>query len=202
MSDAIDFWLASGSPRRRELLDQLGYRFATLTSAVDESPRRGEGAAALARRLARAKAAAGWAAAPARRRRPALGADTVVVLGGELLGKPADRADGERMLAALAGKEHEVLTAVAVTDGGVMRVGLSCSRVRMRRIPRAEIRAYWETGEPRDKAGGYAVQGFAAAFITRIEGSYSGIMGLPLCETAALLARFGVHGRLRPGECR
>lgn len=193
----VDLCLASASPRRQELLQQLGFRFALLRGIdVDETPRAGEGAAALAERLARAKALAGWERAGPRDRAPVLGADTVVVAGRRILGKPADRADFVAMLGALGGRDHQVLTAVAVTDGERLRTRLSRTRVRMRRISHAELDAYWATGEPADKAGGYAIQGHAAAFIARIEGSYSGVMGLPLYETAQLLAGFGVRSAL------
>jgi septum formation protein len=178
--------LASASPRRRELLDQLGVAFEVVPADVDESMRPGETPESLVRRLARDKALAGL------RRdggsRPVLGADTIVVADGEVFNKPADRADAVRMLMALAGREHQVMTAVAVaTAGGKVLEALSVTRVRMRPIGTAEAGAYWDSGEPAGKAGGYAIQGMGAMFIEHIAGSYSGVMGLPLYETARLL---------------
>jgi septum formation protein len=179
--------LASASPRRRALLDQLGIAHDVVPADVDESVRPGEAPDALALRLARAKALEG------RRRdgghRPVLGADTVVVADGEILGKPRDRGDAVRMLLQLAGREHQVLTAVAVAacGEGAVREALSVTAVRMRPIGAAEAAAYWDSGEPAGKAGGYAIQGRGAMFIEHIAGSYSGVMGLPLYETARLL---------------
>lgn len=181
--------LASGSPRRRELLAQLGIPHIVVAVDVDETPRRGEGAADLACRLAAAKARAGRHQAP-----PGglvLGADTVVALGDELFGKPADAADAARMLARLGGRTHAVYSAVAVADAERERVELCRSEVTFRSLEPAEIAAYWATGEPRDKAGGYAIQGLGAAFVALLHGSYSGVMGLPLFETARLLAAAG-----------
>jgi septum formation protein len=179
--------LASASPRRRELLHQLGIAHDVLATDVDETPLPGDIPKELARRLARDKALEG------RRRdgggRPVLGADTVVTAGGEIFGKPVDAADALRMLAALSGREHEVLTAIALApagDGAVLEA-LSSTRVRMRTITPEEARAYWESGEPAGKAGAYAIQGWGAVFIEHIAGSYSGVMGLPLYETACLL---------------
>lgn len=197
-------YLASGSPRRRALLEQIGVAYQVLAVAVDESIVPGESAGAYVRRLALAKATAGLEAsrsAPA----PVLAADTAVVLDGAILVKPTDRADGERMLEALSGRTHEVLTAVALATRGVaaadgqgMESRLSRSEVTFRTIPPAEARRYWESGEPEDKAGGYAVQGLAAVFIADLRGSYSGVMGLPLYETAELLDAAGI-ARWRPG---
>jgi septum formation protein len=179
--------LASASPRRRELLDQLGVTHEVLPTDVDETPQPGESPATLAQRLARTKALEG------RRRdrgaRPVLGADTVVTADGVLFGKPADRADAVRMLVALGGREHQVLTAVALAPagGGPVLAALSATTVRMRSIGSEEAGAYWDTGEPAGKAGAYAIQGLGAMFIEHITGSYSGVMGLPLYETARLL---------------
>ena len=184
-------YLASGSPRRRELLTQIGVPFQVLTPAVDESVLTGETAASYVIRLARAKAAAGRkirAGAP----QPVLAADTTVVLDGRILGKPIDRDDAMRMLLALAARTHEVLTAVAVAAAADIECRLCRSEVTLRAVTAAEAHTYWDTGEPRDKAGGYAVQGRAAVFITQIVGSYSGVMGLPLYETAELLQAAGV----------
>jgi septum formation protein len=184
--------LASASPRRRELLQQLGVPHVVLAVDVDETPVSGEPARALAQRLALAKAQEGW------RRdgdaRPVLGSDTVVVVDGVVYGKPAGRADGLRMLAALSGRTHQVMTAVALVSRDNVGQALSCTNVTMRAIPPAEAAAYWETGEPQGKAGGYAIQGRGALFIEHISGSYSGVMGLPLYETAQLLQKLRDSG--------
>jgi len=187
---SADFvYLASGSPRRRELLTQIGVSFRVVSVVVDESPLPGELAAAYVTRLAVAKArAALHHAADAL----VLTADTAVVLDGKIMGKPADRADGERMLAALSGRTHRVLTAIALGGGTLMHQRLSESEVKFRTIGLAERHSYWETGEPCDKAGGYAIQGHGAVFVEELRGSYSGVMGLPLFETAALLDTVGV----------
>jgi septum formation protein len=180
--------LASGSPRRRELLAQLGVQHEVLAVDVDETPLPGESPAALAQRLARAKALAGRARAGDAR--AVLGSDTVVAVGEKIFGKPADRGDAMAMLAALSGREHRVLTAVALAvpgTGAAVREALSETAVRMRAITPAEAASYWDTGEPAGKAGAYAIQGLGAVFIEHIRGSYSGVMGLPLYETALLL---------------
>ena len=180
-------YLASASPRRRQLLAQIGVHFQLLSVDVDESIAAGEAAARYVSRLAQAKAAAGLVRRVAGSRRPVLGADTAVVAAGAILGKPADCADAERMLALLSARTHEVLTAVALaTDDGVLS-HLSRSEVTFREIAPAEAREYWNTGEGRDKAGGYAIQGYGAVFVSGLRGSYSGVMGLPLFETAQLL---------------
>jgi septum formation protein len=186
-------YLASNSPRRRELLDQIGVTHRVLRVEVDEAARPGEAAAELVQRLALAKAQAGCLALPQEDGRPVLGADTVVVCGGRVLGKPRDRADALAMLAALSGRTHEVLTAVALADRRQERVLLSRSRVGFRDISAAEAEAYWASGEPADKAGAYAIQGLGAVFVRTLEGSYSGVMGLPLFETAQLLNEFGIE---------
>jgi len=178
---------------------QIGVPFQVLGTSVEESVRPGEPPADYVTRLALAKAAAGEQASlllP----QPVLAADTAVVVDDRILGKPVDRADGERMLLALSGRTHQVLTAVAVARGGAggrADAGgsdwrLSRSEVTFRIISAAEARAYWDTGEPADKAGGYAIQGRAAVFVAALNGSYSGVMGLPLYETAELLAAAGV----------
>jgi septum formation protein len=182
--------LASQSPRRAELLAQAGIRYFAAPASIDEAQLPDEDATAYVKRIATAKARAVHRAYPDR---PVLGADTAVVLDRRILGKPADRAEGVRMLLALAGRTHEVLTGVAVLAAGHMHYRLSSSRVRLRHIGQREATAYWATGEPADKAGGYAVQGRAAAFIENIEGSYSGIVGLPLFETLQILNAVGVH---------
>ena len=181
-------FLASASPRRGELLRQIGIAHEVRPVDIDESPAPGEKPAHYALRLAEAKARALWERLPAAERRPVLAADTTVALGDAILGKPADRADAAAMLARLSGREHEVHTAVALLheDGADSR--LSTSRVAFRTLSAAEIDWYWNTGEPADKAGAYAVQGQAAIFIRHLSGSYSGVMGLPLYETWELLA--------------
>jgi septum formation protein len=206
-------YLASGSPRRRELLQQIGVSYRLVGSAIDEAVRPGEAPVVYVARLAAAKADAGWAnadaawattdarantgAARATNREPAdapvLAADTAVVLDGKILGKPADRQDAEGMLRQLSGRTHEVLTAIALRTAGGVESRISRSEVTFRRIAADEAGDYWETGEPGDKAGAYAIQGLAAVFIADLRGSYSGVMGLPLFETAELLDRAGVR---------
>jgi len=185
-------YLASGSPRRRELLTQVGVPFVPLAVAVDETPLADEPPATYVERLARDKAAAGLASLGAGATGVVLGADTSVVLDGRILGKPGNRAEGLAMLQALGGREHEVLTAVALAGDGRCAARVVRSRVAFRPLGAAEAEAYWATGEPLDKAGGYAIQGFAAVFVSHLQGSYSAVVGLPLCETAQLLAEFGI----------
>jgi len=187
-------YLASGSPRRRELLAQLGVSFELLITDIDESLRPDEAADAYVRRMATDKARAALGQMPARRA-PVLGADTTVVVDRHILGKPAGREAAATMLRHLSGGDHEVLTAVAIVDGegAEKRDAVTVSRtiVTFRALTDAEIDGYWTTGEPRDKAGGYGIQGLGAIFIEAIHGSYSGVMGLPLFETAHLLNGFG-----------
>jgi len=184
----IDIYLASASPRRRELLTQLGVRFAVRVSDHPEQLDNDESAEQFVQRLASAKAESVWQSLAQDQRRPVLGADTVVVIDEHILGKPESCEDAQRMLGLLSGREHRVLTAVSLV-GRQRSVYVNVSSVRFRILDPAEIRAYWDTGEPRDKAGAYAIQGFAAAFIEHLEGSYSGVMGLPLYETSQLLRR-------------
>ena len=200
--DAGFIYLASQSPRRAQLLDQLGVPHRLLIAQDDEdvealeAERAGELPAAYVERVTRAKlvaarqrlARSGWPAAPI------LVADTTVALGRRILGKPADAAQAQAMLGALAGRTHRVLTALAVSGGaGRTSFALSTSRVHFAPVGSDEIAAYVASGEPFGKAGSYAIQGRAAAWITRIDGSYTGIMGLPLHETARLLRRAGVR---------
>ncbi|MNG87892.1 Maf-like protein YhdE [compost metagenome] len=185
-------YLASGSPRRRELLTQIGVPFTVVSAPIDETPLADESATAYVERLARAKAAAGLASLGTEAGAVVLGADTAVVLEGRILGKPENREDALSMLAALAGREHQVLTAVAVSDGHRCLSLCVASSVRFRPITDDEAQRYWASGEPQDKAGGYAIQGLAAVFVTGLEGSYSAVVGLPLSETAELLARMGI----------
>jgi nucleoside triphosphate pyrophosphatase len=182
--------LASASPRRRELLAQIGVAHTTAAANIDESVLAGETAVEYVLRMACAKALAVRGHAGVL---PVLGADTIVVLDGSICGKPASAADGLAMLGRLSGRTHTVLTAVALAAPGAEPVPrLSTSEVTFRTLSHAECLAYWESGEPRDKAGGYAVQGRAAIFIERLNGSYSGVMGLPLFETAELLRAAGM----------
>ncbi|WP_434456848.1 septum formation inhibitor Maf [Stutzerimonas urumqiensis] len=185
-------YLASASPRRAELLQQIGVPFDIRICPIDETLLPGEQPAAYVERLARAKAKAVLETLTV----PAcvLGSDTAVVLKGRVLGKPADRDDAIAMLEALSGREHQVFTGVAVLDRTNCQVEVVDTRVRFRRLRRDEIEAYWATGEPCDKAGAYGIQGLGAVFVERIEGSYSGVVGLPLCETARLLEQFGLYG--------
>lgn len=195
-------YLASASPRRRELLKQIGVRYEVLLlrahpsrTDVDETPHAGENPQDYVLRLALAKAETGNMACRARRlpAYPVLAADTTVTLDGAIIGKPADRAEAEATLARLAGRRHEVLTAVAMAFDDQVEVMLSTSSVEFAPLDASAIRRYVACGESHDKAGGYAIQGRAAAFVARLEGSYSGVMGLPLCETSQLLQKFGIE---------
>jgi septum formation protein len=183
--------LASASPRRHALLAQIGVPHVVRAADIDETTRPGERPADYVRRLAHSKSLAVRALGVAL---PVLAADTVVVIDAQLLGKPADEAEGVAMLERLSGRTHRVLTAVAIALAhGAPGVRLSESTVRLRALTRAECVAYWRTGEGRDKAGGYAIQGRGAVFIEHLSGSYSGVMGLPLFETAELLREAGVR---------
>jgi septum formation protein len=185
-------YLASGSPRRRELLQQIGVSFRVIGADLDETALQGESPLAYVSRLAQAKAMAGWERSRDSGGAPVLAADTAVVLDGRILGKPAGMNDAIAMLLQLSGRAHEVLTAVALRTTAGTLVKVSQSTVTFRSIDPTEARAYWETGEPSDKAGAYAIQGYAAIFISDLKGSYSGVMGLPLFEAAALLKVAGV----------
>jgi septum formation protein len=196
-------YLASRSPRRRELLAQIGVKFEPLLfregprqdAGTDEAVRAGEQPGDYVRRVTRFKAEAAWQRVVMRRglqRKPVLAADTTVALAGEILGKPVDRPDAERILTLLSGTQHRVLTAVSVAYGERYELAVSESLVTFAALDEARIAAYVQSGEPFDKAGAYGIQGRAGAFIERIEGSYSGVMGLPLYETAELLRKFGI----------
>ena len=191
--DAPPVVLASRSPRQRALLEQIGVRYALLGeaahAAVDESVHAGEAPEAYVERVTRAKAEAGWTQlrAAGRAAAPVLAADTAVVLERRILGKPTDRADAARMLALLSARTHEVLTGVALRVAAHCDYALSRSRVTFRRLDADEIHRYVDSGEADDKAGAYAIQGRAAQFVARLEGSFSGVMGLPLYETARLI---------------
>jgi septum formation protein len=197
-------YLASRSPRRRELLAQIGVKFEPLLFRegprqdvdTDEAVRPGEQPEDYVRRVTQLKSEAAWQRVVMRRglqRKPVLAADTTVAIAGEILGKPNDRADAERMLKTLSGTQHRVLTAVALQFESRFEVAVSESLVTFTPLDAERIAAYVQSGEPFDKAGAYAIQGRAAAFVERLEGSYTGVMGLPLFETANLLRKFGIH---------
>lgn len=188
-------FLASGSPRRRELLTQIGVPFQVVSASIDETPLSDECPAAYVERLARAKARAGrehLLGASVSAPFCVLGSDTAVVLDDQILGKPVDEADALSMLMALSGREHEVLTAIAILAAERCETRVVRSRVSFRTISQQEAAQYWASGEPQDKAGGYAIQGLAAVFVAGLNGSYSGVVGLPVCETAELLGQFGI----------
>lgn len=185
-------YLASQSPRRAELLRQLGLRYKIVVAPVDESPKPNESPEGYVERLARDKIAAALIQLGARPSAPLLAADTAVAIDGRILGKPCDRGDALTMLAQLSGREHRVLSCVALWTQSGTRTALSVSRVRFRALSPPEAAAYWDSGEPADKAGAYAIQGRGALFIEHLDGSYSGVMGLPLYETAQLLRAAGV----------
>jgi septum formation protein len=189
-------FLASKSPRRRELLEQIGIRFAVLDIDLDETRLPGEDPEAYVRRLALDKARAGHALVASGSDLPVLAADTAVVVGERVLGKPRDRFDAAAMMRLLSGRTHRVLSAVAIV-GEEEGQDISISEVRFRTVNAQETAAYWESGEPCDKAGGYAIQGLGALFVADLQGSYSGVMGLPLFETGRLLAEAGVDNRLQ-----
>jgi septum formation protein len=185
--------LASASKRRSLLLAQIGVRHRPVAADIDETRQPGERPDAYVERLARGKAQAVLETLEDPPDRPVLAADTTVVLGERIFGKPADEADCVDMLTALAGQRHEVLTAIALWHDGRLQAITSASYVTFRPIAAEECRRYWASGEPAGKAGAYAIQGLGAVFIARIEGSFSGVMGLPLFETAALLDAAGVR---------
>ena len=179
--------LASTSPRRREILQSLGVDFDVVMVDTDEEPRQGEAPEELVLRLAIAKAEAATDA------EYVLGSDTVVVLGDRILGKPIDADDAVGMLLALSGRIHSVLTGVALVTPGGTRSVLSATEVRFREIGRDEAIRYWQSGEPADKAGAYGIQGIGGMFVEAINGSYSGVMGLPVFETVELLRSAGIE---------
>ncbi|MBK8116881.1 MAG: septum formation inhibitor Maf [Candidatus Accumulibacter sp.] len=193
--------LASRSPRRRELLTQIGVAFDSIIfrnspredPELDETPLPDEDPVGYVQRIARNKAEHGCRIAGWRKLlpQPVLAADTILEVGGRLVGKPLDTGDAERILQTLSGNTHRVLTAVAVAAAGRLELAVSISEVRFRPLDAHEITRYVASGEPMDKAGAYAIQGRAGMFVAHLAGSYSGVMGLPLCETAQLLKRFG-----------
>ena len=188
---SVQLILASASPRRRELLKQIGIRYQVQTADIDESPLPDEDPLALVQRLAQEKAYAVWVKTD--KTLPVLGADTLGVLEGQLLVKPDDFASARQMLLSMSGRMHTIYSAVALYHQGACELAVSESKVWFRTLTEAEITAYWQQGEPRDKAGAYAIQGIGAIFAERLEGSYSGVMGLPLFETAQLLKKAGIR---------
>jgi septum formation protein len=180
-------WLASGSPRRRELLAQLAVNFDVIKIDVDESQLGNESPSAYVERLAIAKAHAGFVAGGATL--PALGADTIVVVDEQVLGKPKDQADFMRMMHLLQNRSHQVMTAVAIQSTDALVHTRVTTEVWFGPMTDADMLAYWQSGEPADKAGGYGIQGLAGRYIEKIHGSYFAVVGLPLFETASLLAQ-------------
>ena len=185
------FYLASQSPRRRELLSQAGYRFELVRADIPEQPANGETPSDYALRIAVDKARAGQRRAPLPV--PVLAADTDVSIDGQILGKPRDEDDAVRMLLALSDRAHQVCSAVALAHAGGVETEITVTQVMFVEIDEAMARRYWATGEPADKAGAYAIQGRGARLIREIRGSYTGVVGLPLAETCELLARFGIQ---------
>lgn len=184
----VTLYLASGSPRRRELLTQLGLQFERVATNVEERRQPGEAADVYVRRLAAEKAQAGVAVAP--RDLPVLGADTIVILNGEVLEKPRDEAHAAEMLTKLSGQTHQVMTAVALADRQRQLDCLVTTDVTFRSLSAADIAAYIASGEPMDKAGAYGIQGAGGNFVRKINGSYHAVVGLPLVETHELLSYF------------
>ncbi len=187
-------YLASRSPRRAELLQQMGVLFTVVPADIDETPHAMEQSDAYVKRLAIEKAQAGYALVLQKAwfEMPVLAADTTVSIDGEILGKPQDDEDAYRMLSLMSGRWHEVHTGIAVAQAGHLAMEISSTMVQMDDLSDAVIHAYIATGEPKDKAGAYGIQGIAGSLIKRIEGSYSGVMGLPVYETAKLLKQAGI----------
>ena len=187
----VDLYLASQSPRRRQLLEQIGVRFEVKIADIDETIIADETPKEHVQRLAFEKANAIWSTLSESTRIPVLGADTIVCLDGEILGKPTDQASASLMLRSLSGRRHEVMTGLAMISER-HSVCVNVSQVNFRELSQIEIDNYWATGEPNDKAGSYAIQGRAATFVSHLSGSFSGVVGLPLYETAELLAEFNI----------
>ncbi len=188
--------LGSQSPRRRELLTGLGVKFSVVVADIDETPVAGESPADCVLRLASVKADAVWRRTGASSDSAVLAADTIVVIDGDILGKPENREHAVAMLSRLSGREHQVMTALALRSATTEESLLQTSKVRFAKLTAREIADYVATGEPDDKAGGYAIQGLAAAFVVSLTGSYSGVVGLPLYETRQLLKKNGIQTRL------
>ena len=192
----INLTLASNSPRRKELLSQLGYQFDCAGSDIDETPHQGESPIDYVKRMAVEKA-------QAQNSKPAtlvLGSDTCVIYQNEILGKPRDFEDARRMLMMLSGEQHQVLTSIAVVSEQAVEVEVVTTQVRFKTLSNKEIVNYWRSGEPKDKAGSYGIQGIGGQFVCHIEGSYSAVVGLPLYETAQLLARHGCLSQVMQEE--
>jgi len=194
----LQLYLASRSPRRRILIEQLGLAYGTLDVDIDEQPLEAEGPSEYVARLAAEKALKGWQQVD-QGKIPVLGADTCIVFDGRIIGKVDRREDSVALLKQFSGTRHEVLTGIAMVgrdfeSGSAVkkRIQVNSSSITFRELTDEECEQYWDTGEPLGKAGGYAIQGIAAAFIKKIEGSYSGVMGLPLCELSELLSDFGI----------
>lgn len=185
-----DLLLASASPRRKELLQQIGVNIDVCAVNIDESMREAELAEDFVLRLAQEKAEAGVSLSG--NKLPALGSDTIVVCDGVVMGKPKDQQHALAMLKQLSGRTHQVLTAVAITDGSSMESCLVSTDVTFNGLTEQQMLDYWQTGEPADKAGGYGIQGLGAVFVKHMVGSYSAVVGLPLAETAQLLAKFDI----------
>ena len=182
--------LASQSPRRRELLDQIGIRYTVQAADLDETPLLNEAPLAYVTRIATEKSA--WVQSRNTSHLPILAADTTVVCDGMILGKPEDEADAVKMLLQLSGRTHQVYTSVSLRVATEHWHTLSITEVTFRQLTMTEIIAYWKTGEPVDKAGSYAIQGLGGVFVAAIQGSFSGVVGLPIFETASLLERVGI----------
>lgn len=191
MTASIAVYLASASPRRKELLSLLNTPFDIIRVDVEEQRQPNEAAIDYVQRLAKDKSMAGWKACHGSR--PVLGADTIVVFGEEVLEKPVDFADAQRILRLLSGNTHTVMTAVALTTADGCNVALVCSEVSFRVLSEEDIATYWQTGEPADKAGAYGIQGIGGKFVRHLSGSYSAVVGLPLLETDQLLQKIRHH---------
>jgi septum formation protein len=191
---AVQLYLASGSPRRQELLTQLGYQFERVVVDVEECHQPSETAEQYVQRLSRDKAAAGVMVINATKAAvetiPVLGADTIVVVDETILEKPKDFSDAQRMLKLLSGRQHQVMTSVTVATAEREETQLVVTDVWFKTLSENEIEKYWQSGEPQDKAGSYGIQGLGGKFITRIEGSYYAVMGLPLVETDVMVQNF------------
>ena len=185
-----DLVLASGSPRRHDILEQIGVLHRIIIPTIDETQRSTESATSYVTRLALEKASAGCLMNDSDT--PVLGADTILVCDGQVFGKPVNYSNFKEMFTSLSGQTHSVLSAVAIDNKEKSLVLLSKTWVTFRAITEAEIITYWETGEPKDKAGGYAIQGYGSVFVEHIKGSYSGVVGLPIAETCQLLSKFDV----------
>ena len=183
--------LASSSPRRRDILNAMGVPFSHAGVDIDETPEPGEAVADMVLRLTCAKALASEQSG--NRKIPVLAADTAVALGERIFGKPAAKEQALEMLASLSGQVHEVLTAVALLDRGQLQTAVSATQVAFREIDPDEALAYWQSGEPQGKAGAYAIQGMGGIFVASLSGSYSGVVGLPVYETAGLLQAVGIN---------